>query len=358
MLDSIIKDLVPLLCPLFWAFLISVFAIPSIVQVAHKKKIFDEPNDRTIHESLTPRLGGLAIFAGFISALTIFGRIDFGIQHSLAGCVIIFFIGLKDDIVSVSAFKKFFVQVLATGIVLFVADIRITSFQGVLGIGELDLGISYLFTFIVIIGITNALNLIDGLDGLAGSIVSLCCLSFGIYFSFSEDIQYYSYALVAFSLLGSMLGFLRFNIYKAKIFMGDTGSLVSGFIISILAIKFVEMKLVPNAASISVAVLFIPIIDTARVFIVRILTGKSPFTPDKNHIHHKLIQLGFSQLYTVFLLIFINVIAISLVLYFDFFSTTMQLVMLTFFALVFSIIIEISSGLVKVKPSGNAKYNA
>ena len=341
-----------------WAFLISVFAIPSIVHVAHKKRLLDEPNDRTVHESLTPRLGGLAIFAGFISALTIFGKIDFGIQHALAGSVIIFFIGLKDDIVSVSAFKKFFVQILATGIVMFMADIRITSFQGILGIQTLDPGISYLFTFIVIIGITNAINLIDGLDGLAGSIVLVCCLSFGIYFSMSEDSHYYVYSSMAFSMLGSITGFLRYNIHKAKIFMGDTGSLVCGFIIAILAIKFVEMRTISNAPAVSVAVLFIPILDTARVFMLRILAGKSPFIPDKNHIHHKLINLGFSQLSAVFILVLINVMAIGLVIYFDFLSVTMQLIMLFSFALMFSIIIEISTGIKKANSTGNAKVNA
>jgi UDP-GlcNAc:undecaprenyl-phosphate GlcNAc-1-phosphate transferase len=354
MLESILRNILPL----SWAFLISVFAIPSIVQVAHKKRLLDEPNNRTIHELLTPRLGGLAIFAGFISALTIFGKIDYGIQHMLAGCVIIFFIGLKDDIVSVSAFKKFFVQVLATGIVMFIADIRITGFQGILGIDIIAPGQSYLFTFIVIIGITNALNLIDGLDGLAGSIVSVCCIVFGIYFSMSEDSSYIAYASVAFSLLGSVIGFLRYNIHKAKIFMGDTGSLVCGFIISVLAIKFVEMKLISNAPTVSIAILFIPIMDTARVFMLRILSGKSPFTPDKNHIHHKLVDIGFSQLATVLVLVFINILAIGLVIFFDEFSLTIQLLMLFSLAVLFSIIIEISSGIKKINPTSDAKINS
>jgi UDP-GlcNAc:undecaprenyl-phosphate/decaprenyl-phosphate GlcNAc-1-phosphate transferase len=315
------------------------------VHVAHKKRLLDEPNNRTIHEMLTPRLGGLAIFAGFISALTIFGKIDYGIQHMLAGCVIIFFIGLKDDIVSVSAFKKFFVQVLSTGIVMFMADIRITSLQGILGIGVLEPGMSYLLTFIVIIGITNAINLIDGLDGLAGSIVSVCCFSFGLYFITWEDSYTQIYSYVAFSLLGSIIGFLRYNIYKAQIFMGDTGSLVCGFIIAVMAIKFVETKMISNTPTVSVAILFIPILDTARVFILRILNGKSPFSPDKNHVHHKLIEIGFSQLGTVFVLVFVNVLAIFLVIYFDFLSLTIQVIALCAYALLFSIIIEISSKL-------------
>ena len=349
MYESIIR----IILPMIWAFLISVYAIPSIVQVAHKKKILDEPNDRTIHEYLTPRLGGLAIFAGFISALTIFGKIDFGIQHMLAGSVIIFFIGLKDDIVSVSAFKKFFVQILAIAIIIFVADIRITSFQGILGIETLDVGLSYMFTFMVIIGITNALNLIDGLDGLAGSIVSVCCISFGIYFSTVDDKSYSAYASVAFSLLGSMIGFLRYNIYKAKIFMGDTGSLVCGFIIAVLAIKFVEMKTISNAPTIAIAILFIPIIDTARVFVLRILAGKSPFSPDKNHIHHKLIDIGFSQLSTVFILVVLNVMAIGLANLFDNLTLTSQIILLVSYAILLSLIIELSAFLKKANSIKN-----
>jgi UDP-GlcNAc:undecaprenyl-phosphate GlcNAc-1-phosphate transferase len=353
MLENIIRNILPF----SWAFLISVFAIPSIVQVAHKKRLLDEPNDRTIHELLTPRLGGLAIFAGFISAITIFGKIDYGIQHMLAGSVVIFFIGLKDDIVSVSAVKKFAVQILATGVVMFMADIRITSLQGIFGIYLLDPGISYILTFIVIIGLTNAINLIDGLDGLAGSIVSVCCLSFGIYFITAEDKYVLAYSYVAFSLLGSILGFLRYNMHKAKIFMGDTGSLVCGFIISVMAIKFIETKMIDNTPTVAMAILFIPILDTARVFILRVFAGKSPFTPDKTHVHHKLIEMGFSQLSTVIVLIFINILAIGLVLLFNYLSLSMQLILLFSYALLFSIIIEISTGIKKISSTGNAKIN-
>lgn len=172
--------MIDLILTFVWSFFVSVFSIPSIIFVAHIKKLLDEPNARTVHDELTPRLGGLAIFAGFMSAITIFGQISFGIQQLLAGCMILFFIGVKDDIVSVSAFKKFFVQVLATGIILFIGDIRITSFQGFLGIYELDLGFSYAFSFLVIIGLTNSINLLDGIDGLAGSIVVFICVVLGI----------------------------------------------------------------------------------------------------------------------------------------------------------------------------------
>lgn len=325
-----------------WAFLISVFAIPSIIYVAHVKNLLDEPNIRTVHESLTPRLGGLAIFAGFMSALTIFGQLNHGVKELLAGSIIIFFIGLKDDVVSVSAFKKFFVQVLATGIVMFMADIRIRDFQGLLDIHQIPDGISYAFTFLVIIGITNAINLIDGLDGLAGTILMIATATFGFYFFILEGTYNSPYADVSFCLLGSIVGFLRYNLTKAIIFMGDTGSLVCGFIVSVLAIQFVEMKPVQDTSPVvAMAVLIIPIMDTLRVFLLRILVGVSPFSPDKNHIHHRLIDLGMSQLWAVFTLAFINILAIALVVYFSFLGNNEVLLILIAYAFSFSLIIEI-----------------
>ncbi len=310
------------LCML-WSFLIAIFAVPSIISVSHRKKLFDQPNHRTIHELLTPRLGGLAIFAGFMSALTIFGDMELGVQQLLAGCLILFFIGVKDDIVTVSAFKKFFVQLLAAGIVMFIGEVRITSFQGFMGIYDLEIGISYGFTFLVIIGITNAINLIDGLDGLAGSLILLISLTFGIYF-YSYNLPY---AFVAFSLSGAVLGFLRYNFYRATIFMGDTGSLLCGFIVAVMAIEFIEMNAVGSAPALAVGILVIPIFDTIRVFSIRILRGQSPFHPDRNHIHHRLLSLKLSQIMVVGILILFNVITILIMVNFAYLGNTKLLVM-------------------------------
>ncbi len=300
-----------------WAFVIAVFAIPSIIRVAHQKNLLDEPNFRTVHISLTPRLGGLAIFAGFMSALTIFGKVTPDIQTVMAGCMILFFIGLKDDIVTISAFKKFFVQVLATGIVMFMGDIRLTSFQGFAGIHELDPGTSYGITFLAIIGITNAINLIDGLDGLAGMIITIASCTFGAYFFMYGGEVYGGYAYVAFCLAGAVMGFLRYNGHKAIIFMGDTGSLVCGFLISIMAIQFIEMNATSVAPSLAVGVLIIPLFDTIRVFGLRMLRGISPFTPDKNHIHHILLSMGLSQLGTIGVLGIVNLLVISAMMFFE-----------------------------------------
>jgi len=284
-----------------WALFVSLFAIPSIIQVAHKKQILDIPNNRRQHLSDTPRLGGLAIFAGFISSMLLFGEFDNSIQKLIASTIIIFFIGLKDDMVSVSAFKKFFVQILAASIIVFLGDLKIDNFQGVLDIYAIPEGASYMFTLIVVLGITNAFNLIDGLDGLAGSLALFACAFYGaLLFAFGGS-QNILYVLVSLSLAGALIGFLKYNFHKAEIFMGDTGSLISGFIIAFLAIKIVNIPSGFNPEKYSLPVLaiapiIIPIIDTLRVFVIRVLASSSPFSPDNNHLHHRLMGLGFSQL--------------------------------------------------------------
>ena len=331
-----------------WAFLISVFAIPSIVRVSHQKQILDEPNGRTIHISSTPRLGGLAIFAGFLSSLTIFGDLSSGVQYVLAGSSVLFFIGLKDDIVTVSAFKKFFVQLLASSIVLFIGDIRITSFQGMFGIYEIPDGMSYAFSLILIIGVTNAINLIDGLDGLSGTIIFIIGATFGTFFFLNGSKSFGVYGDLAVCLVGGVIGFLRYNMHKAIIFMGDGGSLVCGFIVSVMAIKFIEMQPFHTTPTIALGILFIPLFDTLRVSISRIVKGKSPFSPDKNHIHHRFIAMGFSQLTTVFLLALINISVILFVIYFKDFGMHFELTIIIIFSLILTGILEMVPRLKKV----------
>ncbi|MDU0370989.1 MraY family glycosyltransferase [Hymenobacter endophyticus] len=331
-----------------WAFLVALFAVPSIIYVAHLKNMLDTPNARTVHESLTPRLGGVAVFAGFMSALTIFAPLQNGVQELLAGCIVLFFVGLKDDLVSISVAKKFVGQLLATGVVMIMADVRITSFQGILGIQELPIGISYAFTFFAIVGITNAINLIDGLDGLAGSIVLIICSTFGYYFYRYGGPDFQNYVFVAVCVIGGLLGFLRYNFHKATIFMGDTGSLVCGFIVSILTIQFIEMGLkVPgqpfasSAPSVAVGILFVPLFDTLRVFIVRMMAGRSPFSPDKNHVHHRILAMGFQQIGTVILLGLLNIVVILFVINFSYLGNTWLIATLIAFSLLLSVFLGV-----------------
>lgn len=332
-----------------WAFLVALFAVPSIIYIAHLKNMLDTPNVRTVHESLTPRLGGVAVFAGFMSALTIFAPLNNGVQQLLAGCIVLFFVGLKDDLVSISVAKKFVGQLLATGIVMIMAEpeVRITSFQGILGIHELPVGISYAFTFFAIVGITNAINLIDGLDGLAGSIVLIIVSTFGYYFYRYGGDAYQNYAFVSICVIGGMLGFLRYNFHKATIFMGDTGSLVCGFIVSILTIQFIEMGLkvgqpfASSAPSVAAGILFVPLFDTLRVFIVRMMAGRSPFSPDKNHVHHRILAMGFQQISTVILLGLLNVVVILCVINFAYLGNTLLITALVAFSLLLSVFLGV-----------------
>lgn len=325
-----------------WAFLVALFAVPSIIYVAHLKNMLDTPNVRTVHQSLTPRLGGVAVFAGFMSALTIFAPLNNGVQQLLAGCIVLFFVGLKDDLVSISVAKKFVGQLLATGVVMIMADVRITSFQGILGIDELPIGISYAFTFFAIVGITNAINLIDGLDGLAGSIVLIIVSTFGYYFYQYGGPDFQNYVFVSVCVVGGILGFLRYNFHKANIFMGDTGSLVCGFIVSILTIQFIEMGLKVGqpfgsaSPAVALGILFVPLFDTLRVFIVRMMAGRSPFSPDKNHVHHRILAMGFQQISTVILLGLLNIVVILLVINFAYLGNMLLIALLAAFSVVLS----------------------
>jgi UDP-N-acetylmuramyl pentapeptide phosphotransferase/UDP-N-acetylglucosamine-1-phosphate transferase len=213
--------------------------------------------------------------------------------------MVVFFLGLKDDILVISALKKFLGQLAAAAILIHLADIRIDSMHGIFGLGTLPLPVSYLITYITFIVIINAFNLIDGVDGLAGSLGVLTTSIFGAYF-FAAEMQVYS--LIAFAMAGSLLAFLVFNFNPAKIFMGDSGSLLVGLLNAILVIKFISVgdspgALVPieSVVAVGFSILVVPLLDTLRVFSIRIAKGRSPFVPDRNHIHHLLLDRGLSH---------------------------------------------------------------
>ncbi len=283
------------------AFLVTFFAIPVIIQVAKSKKLYDEPDERKVHKTVIPTLGGLGIFAGFILATLMGVPSDMTgeLQYFAAACIVIFFLGIKDDIMVLSASKKFIGQLIAAGIVIKFGGVRITDMHGFLGVHQIAPIASVVLTLFTIIVITNSFNLIDGVDGLAGSLGLLTSLVFGVYFAWIGDKLS---AVMALSLSGSIIGFLIYNFSPAKIFMGDTGSLLLGLINSILVVKFINIAGTPgvklpieSAPAIGFAILMIPLFDTLRVFGLRILDRRSPFSPDRTHIHHLLLDLGFSH---------------------------------------------------------------
>jgi UDP-N-acetylmuramyl pentapeptide phosphotransferase/UDP-N-acetylglucosamine-1-phosphate transferase len=283
------------------AFLITFFAIPVIIEVAKDKKLFDEPGERKVHKAVIPTLGGLGIFGGFIIA-TLIGvppATATVLQYFMAAIMIIFFMGIKDDVLILTASKKFIGQLVAAGIVIKFGGIQITDMYGIMGIHALTPTASFLLTLFTIVVITNSFNLIDGVDGLAGSLGLLTSLIFGFYFYFSGEPLY---AVLALSLAGSLVAFLIYNFYPAKIFMGDTGSLLIGLVNSILVIKFITIASNPSstiplesAPALGFAILLVPLFDTLRVVSHRIINRRSPFCPDRNHIHHFLLDLGLSH---------------------------------------------------------------
>lgn len=311
-------ELIPLISLLF-AFIITYISIPSLVKVARIKHLYDEPNGRTSHIESTPSLGGMAIFAGFIISIMIFLYIpDIPyIQYVIAGVIVVFFIGLKDDVIALSPMIKFVAQVFAATIVIDLGDIRLHGFYGLFGITDIGyLGSSFLSIF-VIIAIVNAFNLIDGIDGLASGIGILASLVFGTWFYMVGQIQL---TIMACALIGALLAFYRFNVYskKNKIFMGDIGSLMLGFIMAIFAIKFNDISAslgnspfrVMAAPAVSIAILIVPIFDTIRVSIVRMYHGKSPFSADRRHVHHYLVDLTGSHKKTTAIILLVNIVFI------------------------------------------------
>ncbi len=300
------------------AFIITFLAIPVILQVAEQKKLYDIPDERKVHTRLVASLGGVGIFGGFLlaSLLSIQGYLNPEFQYFFAAALVIFFLGLKDDLMILSATKKFIGQIIAASILIHLGGIRLESMHGLLGFNELPEAFSLALSYLTIIVVINSFNLIDGVDGLAASLGILTMSVFGAYFF---AIDYQAYALLAFSMAGSLVAFMIFNHHPARIFMGDSGSLMIGLINSILVIKFINVAdapftaiQIPAALAIGFAVLIVPLLDTLRVFSIRIFNGRSPFTPDRNHVHHLLLDRGFSHAAVTFTCVMVNIAFIVL----------------------------------------------
>ncbi len=299
------------------AFLITYFAIPIIIRVAKEKKLFDEPDERKLHTETIPTLGGLGIFAGFILA-TLLGAPQiappfpgYELQYFAAAAIIVFFLGMKDDIIILPASKKIAGQLIAAAILIKFGSTYINNMHGFLGIHQIPNVASIVLSAFTIIVITNSFNLIDGVDGLAGSLGILTTLVFGIYFYQSGHL---ALAVLSVSMVGALLAFLIYNFSPAKIFMGDTGSLLVGLTNAFLAIKFINIASIPGTSNeisaspaIAFAVLMIPLFDTLRLFTLRILQRRSPFSPDRNHLHHLFLEIGCSHRNTTLIYVASNI---------------------------------------------------
>lgn len=298
----------------FSALVISYMAIPKLIQFAQKLKLLDTAGDRSSHEVSTPFFGGIAIFTGVVFSLIFWADNFENIQYSLVSILIVFIVGLIDDLRTITAFKKLVGQILATLVLILLGDLQIDNMHGVLGIYELPVWGGISFTIFVVIVIINGFNLIDGIDGLAGGLGLISSLSFGVIAIFMNQLDI---ALISFTLVGALIGFLKYNIFPARIFMGDTGSLVVGMILSILAINCIKHGIVNESYSLpnigpllAISFLAIPLFDSLRVFIVRAINGNGPLTAARDHVHHTLIDLGIGHKYSSLILFIVSVIII------------------------------------------------
>ena len=296
--------------------------VPLLRSVAFKLDLYDKPDgDRKLHTEYVPTLGGVALFLAFFIGFSVSGFASQmqGYSYFAAAMLLLFFTGIKDDIVGLSPAKKLFVE-LAVGLMLiFGSGIYIDNFYGVLGIGELHYTLAVLVTLITMIVVVNSYNLIDGIDGLAGGIGVIASLFFGIGFFIAGD---YTMSMLSAVVATSLVGYLIHNFHPANIFMGDTGSLIIGFLLAVQAIKFVGLnesatfvEVFGQVSSVMpVAILMIPLYDTLRVFIIRVIRGDSPFKPGRDHIHHILIGMGMGHRKTS-LILYVMSIAITMSAY-------------------------------------------
>ena len=274
---------------------LALVLVPRVMQLAHKLNVVDVPGHRKIHKQDIPRLGGLAIAISFLVSSLVFLEYSNIFWALLAGLCLVLVTGLVDDIWETIPAVKFSGEILGTLVFLWIADVGITSFGDLVGTGPVTTG-RYVIPVSVfcMVGVINALNMADGLDGLAAGISAIGCI-FLACFAWISGQQFYFLLIII--LLGSVGGFLYYNRHPASIFMGDTGSLVLGYLLSAVCILLVQdYTLVNRVVPISMAtVLGLPIVDAMIVMTNRMLHGKNPFSPDNTHLHHRILELGFSH---------------------------------------------------------------
>ena len=307
------------------AFLVSYMLYPKIISVVSFKKLMEKPNKRSSHSTATPSLGGIAFFIVLILSFYFLEPFDKynTIPSLIPGLTILFIIGLKDDLVVISPVTKLGAEIVAAIFLVMHPSFEIENLHGFFGLYKVHKIISAVAGVFIIVVIINSFNLIDGIDGLAGSIGTVVFTFFGIIF---YNMHIFLLCGICLIMIGTLTAFLRFNISRnKKIFMGDTGSLIVGFIMGVLVIRFLAISdekalLLPfkpeNYPYIILAILIVPLFDTARVFTIRIMNKRGPFSPDRNHIHHLLIDfLHLSHIKASMFLVVFNLIFILLFFY-------------------------------------------
>ena len=286
------------------SFAISYAVIPKVISINKYKNLMDHPDVRSSHLNDVPTLGGIGFYISALFGLFIihfYDDIDICF-NIIVGLTILFFVGIKDDLMVLSAKYKIIAQLLAITFVLINPDLYIQNLHGFLGINEMSIGLIIPFSYLFMLFIINAYNLIDGIDGLAAMLGVVIFIIYAIFFYFVELNVYFLLSVVT---IGFLIAFLRFNLSrKNKIFMGDTGSMIIGFLIGIMTLRFLaldntqfhEVYIKPqNSFLIILSILFFPVIDVIRVIIMRLINKKRIFYPDRCHMHHILIDKGISH---------------------------------------------------------------
>lgn len=289
--------------------ILSYLAIPIILKISRRKNLMAVPGQRSSHDINVPNLGGVAIFYSIGICAPIFAYELFETYKFLfPALVILFYVGVLDDILELKASKKLMAQIVVAILMVIGSDVRLRSLFGLFGIEELPYLVSIILSVFAFIIMINAFNLIDGIDGLAGTFAIICCLIFGVNYARLDEYNY-PMATLCVIIIGALISFLSYNLSSnrsKKIFMGDTGSMIIGFLLSFTGFYFIDIFTFQDLSNIShlhlesapiiaFAILMLPIIDTLSVIIVRLINGLSPLKADKNHIHHKLLRLGFTH---------------------------------------------------------------
>lgn len=296
---------------------VTMLMIPLWISVCRRRHLFECIDDRKRHKQSIPTMGGLSMFAGIVFSYTLCSIwLDSASLLIITAILLIFFTGFFDDLVDLAPIKKLIPQFIAASIVV-AGGIRIDSLMGLFGIGSIPMILSVPLSLFFIVAVTNAFNLIDGMDGLAGSLSLLASSIYAYLFIIAGDMPM---AMLSLSIAGASLGFLRYNLNPARIFMGDTGSLLMGFLLAIQSLAlFKHMAWSSNALTyvspgLIAALLFVPLYDVLRVSCIRLLTGYSPFHPDRNHIHHMIAAQGLGPRITLVIILLIKLVYIGMAL--------------------------------------------
>jgi UDP-GlcNAc:undecaprenyl-phosphate/decaprenyl-phosphate GlcNAc-1-phosphate transferase len=313
-------DLMLILPAVLTAYIISYISMPAVIRVAELKNLIDAPDGyRKSHGKVVPTLGGVGIIAAFIISYSVWGQVVSlqSFPFFIAALFILFLLGVKDDIVELTPFKKLAVQIVAVLILVYGGGVVLTGFGGMFGFAEVSWVAGSIASVIILLALINAYNLIDGIDGLAGGVGVIVASILGIWF---WGAGFLSLAILSFSVSGALIGFLSFNMFPARIFMGDTGAMSVGFILGYLSLEFLILNHslaggawhISNGEVLAVSILIIPIVDTLRVIFIRLSKGTSPFNGDRSHIHHKMLDMGISPLHSAFILWLVNIAMIGI----------------------------------------------